>query len=136
MALRPCRECSRSVSSSAKTCPHCGVACPAAFSTRSVSGCRMLVAFGLVVAVAISMRISSCLRESTSPQRRPIAPSAPQVPRNPNADVSLEMYNRCKNEYEENVKKIRDYTTGEGREPPPFGPFEPYETWRRNELGY
>jgi hypothetical protein len=38
MALKPCRECGRQVSTSAETCPHCGIRSPVASSGKGSSG--------------------------------------------------------------------------------------------------
>lgn len=49
MALKPCRECKKDVSTEAKTCPHCGVAAP----VKQGSGKAWLVALGTAGLVAL-----------------------------------------------------------------------------------
>jgi hypothetical protein len=48
MALKPCRECKKEVSTGAKTCPHCGVVNP---TSRAGAGSilGLLVAIGLLI---------------------------------------------------------------------------------------
>jgi len=71
MATGICRECSREVSSDAKSCPHCGVSKPVPQRGPSAAaiGCIGLVA---VAAIAI---ISS--RNSPSRPARPVEPEHP-----------------------------------------------------------
>lgn len=52
MALKPCKECKKEISTSAKTCPHCGVSRPGTSSRDVVVGIGALVAlFGGCVAL-------------------------------------------------------------------------------------
>lgn len=48
MALKPCRECKKEVSTDAKTCPHCGVSNPTVAAKDQVAG-----AVGVVVILGI-----------------------------------------------------------------------------------
>lgn len=61
MALQPCRECGEQISTSAKTCPRCGVARPA----RS-SGNRLfyLIVFAVVVVVWAYSRVEPVARSA------------------------------------------------------------------------
>jgi len=59
MALAKCRECSKEVSTEAKTCPHCGVSNPV---KKGTSGLTLTIA-GLVVIAALS----AILRPSPAP---------------------------------------------------------------------
>ena len=43
MALTKCKECKKEVSTSAKTCPHCGVKDPGHGAKQKLSGCLILV---------------------------------------------------------------------------------------------
>lgn len=43
MALTKCKECKKEVSSSAKTCPHCGVKDPAIGAKQKLGGCLVLI---------------------------------------------------------------------------------------------
>src|SRR5688572_2860517 len=54
MALKPCRECGAQVSTSAKTCPHCGVKSPV--KKRSVLAWGV---FAIVVALIISSKFEN-----------------------------------------------------------------------------
>lgn len=54
MALAPCRECSAQISTTARTCPSCGVARPAAASTGREFGRDALLAV-LVLAAVIAI---------------------------------------------------------------------------------
>ena len=55
MALRTCRECGQSVSTSAKKCPHCGARNPA----LSKSFLIFVVVFALIVYIFLIGQISS-----------------------------------------------------------------------------
>jgi hypothetical protein len=44
--MRPCRECGREVSTSAKTCPGCGTQWPANKAALTATGCALI--FGLL----------------------------------------------------------------------------------------
>jgi len=49
MAMKKCKECKHDVSSSAKTCPHCGVANPGRSAKEFVIGLVVLLAIVWVV---------------------------------------------------------------------------------------
>jgi hypothetical protein len=51
MALKPCRECSAEVSTSAFSCPHCGVRNPVRSSALGYAG---LIVIGIVIFAAVS----------------------------------------------------------------------------------
>jgi hypothetical protein len=60
MAMQPCRECGQSVSTEAKSCPHCGVAKPAPRSRNySVLGFYAALAVG----VALLLSVRSCYEQ-------------------------------------------------------------------------
>jgi hypothetical protein len=46
VALTKCKECKKEVSTSAKTCPHCGVGSPATTNAQAVMGIVLMVAIG------------------------------------------------------------------------------------------
>ncbi|EMV5400057.1 hypothetical protein AACN09_003720, partial [Escherichia coli] len=48
MALTKCKECKKEVSTSAKTCPHCGVKDPGFGAKEKLGGCLILI---IIVAV-------------------------------------------------------------------------------------
>lgn len=50
MALTQCKECKKEVSTTAKTCPHCGVKDPGFSAKQKLSGCMILI----VVVAAIA----------------------------------------------------------------------------------
>jgi hypothetical protein len=52
MALTPCKSCKQQVDSSAKTCPHCGVADPGVTAGQKFMG---LIVLGLIIAVVVTM---------------------------------------------------------------------------------
>jgi hypothetical protein len=58
MALRPCRECGKEVSTEAKQCPHCGVSNPTKSKTpnnqAAAVGCLVLIVIAIVIGVASS----------------------------------------------------------------------------------
>ncbi|HCJ3998467.1 TPA: hypothetical protein NR138_004612, partial [Salmonella enterica] len=43
MALTKCKECKKEVSTSAKTCPHCGVKDPGFGAKQKLGGCLILI---------------------------------------------------------------------------------------------
>jgi len=55
MAMTSCRECGQSVSTSAKTCPSCGIAYPGRSALNRPLGCSgcLLILVGVVVAVLV-----------------------------------------------------------------------------------
>jgi hypothetical protein len=57
MALKPCRECKKEVSTEAKTCPHCGVANPVAGA--SLGGCSNTIV-SIVIVIAVVSAINLC----------------------------------------------------------------------------
>ncbi len=61
MALRPCRECGKDVSTEAALCPHCGVANPARLMTPAAQGC--LGCLGIVALLAL---IGMCADSGTT----------------------------------------------------------------------
>ncbi|CAH3779769.1 hypothetical protein I9Y19_003266 [Citrobacter freundii] len=49
MALTKCKECKKEVSTSAKTCPHCGVKDPGFGAKQKLSGCLVLIIITVTV---------------------------------------------------------------------------------------
>lgn len=50
-SLVPCKSCKKEVAESARTCPHCGAKNP---GVSTAKGCLLLVAFSMLMALAIS----------------------------------------------------------------------------------
>jgi hypothetical protein len=70
MALKACKECKKEVSSSAKTCPHCGVSNPAVSSADTIKG--------LIAVALIGWAIYAYFGSSTSkPDEVATAPAKP-----------------------------------------------------------
>lgn len=68
MALKPCRECKRDVSTEAAKCPHCGTPHPTASMSKGAQGC--LGCLGVIVVFAIiGSLIDSGADSSESPSR-------------------------------------------------------------------
>lgn len=75
MALKPCRECGKEVSTEAKTCPHCGRLTPTEARLPKGSGC--LIALGvLAVLWFIGSRV-----ETPQPGASGAAPAADLAPK-------------------------------------------------------
>jgi RNA polymerase subunit RPABC4/transcription elongation factor Spt4 len=76
MALKPCRECKREVSTDAKACPHCGKANP---TGRPHFGAWVAVGILVVVVfeVATNMDVNT---NAVTPQGAPRAASKPAAP--------------------------------------------------------
>lgn len=51
MALKPCKECKKEVSTSASKCPHCGVRNP---TTSTAKGCLGIITLALVFGVIMT----------------------------------------------------------------------------------
>lgn len=66
MALKECKECKKEVSSTAKTCPHCGVKNPAITGKDKAKGC-----LGLFIAVIIIATILGSCSEDTQEETTP-----------------------------------------------------------------
>ena len=73
MALVACKECKKEVASSAKKCPHCGVANPSMGVKETLTG---LVVLGVAVAVAMTM----CSDKKSEPAGMAMPSVAAQVP--------------------------------------------------------
>ena len=52
MALKPCKECGKEVSTDARRCPHCGVSSP---TTDTSGGCLGLIIVGLLLGGVIAL---------------------------------------------------------------------------------
>ena len=87
MALKPCRECGKEVSTEAKVCPHCGVAKPVPPTPMTpaqhagVFGCLILVLLGVGYCFysAASTDFDS-LNRAQSQRIEPTAPASPAPP--------------------------------------------------------
>jgi hypothetical protein len=92
MAVVKCKECKEEVSSSAKTCPHCGVANPGVTGKQQALGCLVasLLLVGLFVGLVLWVR--SCLSTSQSTK----SPKAPHD--------TVAAYSICQQFVEERLK--------------------------------
>ncbi|MDC9590716.1 zinc-ribbon domain-containing protein [Xenorhabdus sp. XENO-10] len=54
MALKKCKECGKEVSTSAKTCPHCGVKDPGVGAKEKLGGCLILIILVALAAIYFS----------------------------------------------------------------------------------
>jgi len=77
MALKPCRECKKQVSTEAATCPHCGVPQPVAPPSPSAAsssgggaakGCAVLLGAGVLLFVVVA--ISSSINDASERKNR------------------------------------------------------------------
>lgn len=80
MALRPCRECGKQISASAKTCPSCGVKRPVKSTSPLTWGVLVLLLLGIVSLAA--SRDNSDSPASSSPNQAP-APTAASLDSTP-----------------------------------------------------
>lgn len=81
MALKPCKECKKEVSTSAKLCPHCGVKNPG-----TTTGQMLLGVIGLCAVVAAIA--TSCGDDKKEATTAATASSAPAADTNPPAPVT------------------------------------------------
>lgn len=72
MALKPCRECTKLVSTSAKACPHCGVSQPTKSALTKQIGCLPVI--GICFCAFVVLMIVGGYRSASDPNQRP--PSA------------------------------------------------------------
>jgi len=70
MALKPCVECGREISTEAAACPHCGKTLPKA---SPASGCLGWGCFAVVAFVVLSTALGAAVSNSPSP---PVIPTA------------------------------------------------------------
>jgi len=75
MALMPCRECKRDVSTEAKACPHCGVKSPTKAPPSAKEGIAGLAILVLLAGVGISM----CSRQDAESNPSASAPTTTPV---------------------------------------------------------
>jgi hypothetical protein len=83
MALKPCKECSREISTEAKTCPHCGKKDPTGTHTSPVAmGCLVLVLLGVIGSLlSPSKRSDSSIGDA--PSASPLQASSSPAPATP-----------------------------------------------------
>ncbi len=62
MALKPCLECKREISTEAKTCPHCGKSHPTSATSPAAQGCA-----GCLVVLIPLVVLGPCFGDSSSP---------------------------------------------------------------------
>lgn len=68
MAMKPCRECKKDVSTAAKTCPHCGISNPAGGGTSK--GLKILLAvIAIIVGVNLLGRLAGGWRSTPGTSR-------------------------------------------------------------------
>jgi len=71
MALKPCRECDKEVSSEAKTCPHCGIDNPAAsIATPAPAGGMKQFVGGVFLLLLVGFGISRCMETSDEDRKK------------------------------------------------------------------
>ncbi|MFN3437813.1 MAG: hypothetical protein ACK41V_08985 [Acidovorax sp.] len=78
MALVACKECKKEVASSAKKCPHCGVASPGAGLKEALVG---LVGLGVAVAVTMTMCSGGGEKAEAAAEKTAVSPSASITPK-------------------------------------------------------
>jgi hypothetical protein len=103
MALVPCRECKRDISTEAVACPHCGAVRPTAKPDKSLEkGCG----YGCLGIVVIAIIGSLATSSSPSPSAtlgggaNPTIPSAPAVPPRPDSVIAAERWTVNRSESE------------------------------------
>jgi hypothetical protein len=85
MALKPCRECKKEVSTQAKTCPNCGVKNPSGTLSAGTGGC-----LAVVVLLGILVVFVNAPGNRPSPQATPELPAEIPIPE-PEARVNLSL---------------------------------------------
>ncbi len=66
MAMKPCKECGREISTEATTCPHCGKKNPTGVRTSPIAlGCLALIGFVIVVGIFSSSNSPTVSSSST-----------------------------------------------------------------------
>ena len=68
MALKPCKECGREISTEAKTCPHCGKSSPTGAKTSPLAiGCLAIIIVGVFANVISSLSSSPGSQGTSAP---------------------------------------------------------------------
>lgn len=81
MALKPCIECKREISTEAKTCPHCGKKNPTTSPADQAKGCA-----GCLIILGVLAIIGMCSKD-TVPSLTPSASSFTPAPPSPKEDA-------------------------------------------------
>ena len=77
MALKPCRECGKAVSTNADKCPHCGTPHPTSQFSKGARGCLWVI--GIIVGLgALSSLLSETEDTPSTAQQSPAAAPAPR----------------------------------------------------------
>lgn len=82
MAMKPCRECKKDVSTDAKTCPHCGKANPTQAKISTGMGCLIVVVVLFIIGSLVNSGGSNSgegAPTATAPSSTPAAPPLPAV---------------------------------------------------------
>jgi RNA polymerase subunit RPABC4/transcription elongation factor Spt4 len=79
MALAPCRECQREISTEATACPHCGVPRPAVRDAKASRRWMLwTIVLGIIgLSIVGVVRSGPTLRSGGTPSGAPVAPLAP-----------------------------------------------------------
>ena len=85
MALKPCRECQKQVSTEAKQCPHCGVNRPIPHGSRKIQG---------VVALAAGL-FAVWMFSSITPSTSSGTPAAPETPAEAKVRLCKSDWHQC-----------------------------------------
>lgn len=85
MALEPCRECGREISSTADKCPHCGVLNPTptrqqASTNALLLGCGLPIATAFIIALIFMVNIGGNSTTTSPPRSTYTAPAASSSP--------------------------------------------------------
>jgi RNA polymerase subunit RPABC4/transcription elongation factor Spt4 len=80
MALKPCKECRREISSEAKACPHCGKKDPTGARTSPFAmGCLVIIILGVIGSLVSSNGTTGSSSSSTVPAQSPKEQTLSQV---------------------------------------------------------
>ncbi len=74
MAMTTCKECGKSVSSEAKTCPHCGSTTPAKKKAKGGVGKWLLIMFAIGVATAVLPKKDKVVTSNATPKAVAVQP--------------------------------------------------------------
>ncbi|MBH1978880.1 MAG: hypothetical protein I8H67_10995 [Comamonadaceae bacterium] len=82
MAMTTCKECEKSVSTDARTCPHCGTSAPAKKKARGGIGKWLLIVFAIGLVAMILPKQDKATQVASAPPKASVARAAeaPKVP--------------------------------------------------------
>lgn len=128
MAMTKCKECGKEVSTSADTCPHCGIKKPGASAKEAVIG-------GVAILIAMAWGLTNCTGGEDEAKSEPAQTAAEEAACRQDLRCRGDKYNAAAGVYcEEYVEKLSSYAAKwtDGMLEPKFSKFG----WKDKDKGY